>query len=698
MLSVFRLRADEKPARRGDRMPERDTSASDEDGDSGVSVESDDSRSLCDDDSRETSPSQGQQSAEFALTADNEHVDKLIRELFAGSSAGGEKKLDEYLNQVIAGKKLFGLCLAKTTFPFCLHSFATYHILSDFLQPKAKTQTPIYASQPRDETGLSTLEQTTVPRTPQFGEGQVFEYMSYLQTHVVDKSTRVSAPSMIGHMVSLKGAGSSALSCRNVLYADMLKPNPRQTTSLPFFHRPLARLVTALHQNTVKVETSSTISNLERQTIAMLHREFYGHPEMFYEEQALNPSKCLGIFCSGGTIANISAMWIARNKALPATDAFAGVHKAGLLSAMKYYGYDGAVVIGSSMLHYSFKKAIDLLGLGDDQLCLIPTDNQFRMRVDLLEAQIKKFQRENILIIAVVAVCGTTETGSIDPLSEIGKLCAQHKIHFHVDGAWGGPVIFADKYRHLVSGLRCADTITIDGHKQLYTPMGLGTLLMKDSDSIKYVMKTANYVIRTTSSDLGKYTLEGSRPAAAMYLHAVLHILGTRGIGALISRGCSLTERMAQHISDDSSGSFQTLHIPQTNILLYRYIPTDLRQKTIFSEQENARIGWFTREIQNAQAALNDGPSPHSTSSLPSSSTEQQEREKEHSEEATILRGGFVSRTMVVTTQRRHRDAFRVVIANPLTQWENILATLEAQKLLGARLEAKETKLPPVGR
>ncbi|KAJ3170471.1 hypothetical protein HDU87_008765 [Geranomyces variabilis] len=627
MLSVLQLRADEKPARRGDKMPECETAVSDEDGDSGVSVESDDSLSLCNDDSRE-----------------DEHIDKLIRELFAESSASGEKKLDEYMGQVI----------------------------NDFLQPKAETQTPIYASQPQDETGLSTLEQTTVPRTPQVGEGQVFEYMSHLKTHVVDKSTRVSAPSMIGHM----------------------------TTSLPFFHRPLARLVTALHQNTVKVETSSTTSNLERQTIAMLHREFYGHPETFYEEQALNPSKCLGIFCSGGTIANISAMWIARNKALPATDDFAGVHKAGLLSAMKYYGYDGAVVIGSAMLHYSFKKAIDLLGLGDDQLCLIPTDDQFRMRADLLEAQIKKFQRDNILIIAVVAVCGTTETGSIDPLSEIGQLCEQHKIHFHVDGAWGGPIVFAEKYRHLVSGLQCADTITIDGHKQLYTPMGLGTLLMKDSATIKHVMKTANYVIRATSSDLGKYTLEGSRPAAAMYLHAVLHILGTRGIGALIARGCSLTRRMAQHISDDSSGSFQTLHMPQTNILLYRYIPTDLRHRANFSEQEDARIGWFTREIQNAQAALNDGPSTISTpsSSSPSSSNEEQEEDSERCEEATILRGGFVSRTTVVTTQRRHKDAFRVVIANPLTQWENILATLEAQKLLGARLEAKETKLPLVGR
>lgn len=177
-------------------------------------------------------------------------------------------------------------------------------------------------------------------------------YFNKLKHSLVDKSTKTGAPEMIGHM----------------------------TTSLPFFHRPLAKLLTSLNQNLVKTETASTFTALERQTIAILHQAFYKQTKAFYREYTHSPIHSLGVICSGGTIANITAMWIARNKALGPKDEFPGISKAGLPIALGHYGFKTAVIIGSEMLHYSFKKAVDILGLGEDGLLQIETNNQYQMR------------------------------------------------------------------------------------------------------------------------------------------------------------------------------------------------------------------------------------------------------------------------------------------------------------------------------
>jgi glutamate decarboxylase len=171
-------------------------------------------------------------------------------------------------------------------------------------------------------------------------------YLQDLKSNLISRATRTGAPQMIGHMSS----------------------------ALPYFHRPLARLLTTLNQNVVKVETASTFTALERNTLAMLHRVFFDQTKGFYQTYEQRSDTSLGMICSGGTVANISALWIARNKALPT------VAKVGLPLALKLKGYERAIVLGSALMHYSFKKAVDLLGLGEDGLVLVDTDDQFRMR------------------------------------------------------------------------------------------------------------------------------------------------------------------------------------------------------------------------------------------------------------------------------------------------------------------------------
>lgn len=196
----------------------------------------------------------------------------------------------------------------------------------------------------------------------------------------------------------------------------------------------------------------------------------------------------MGVACSGGTIANVTAMWTARNNALGPRNSFQGVEKEGLRRGLLEYGYKDACIVGSRLLHYSFKKAADLLGFGEEGLVLVDTDSKYRIKyfylttstsnsmvvcsVEELKKTVQKLQKDNILVIAIVAIVGTTETGSIDPIDAMYRVSSHHQIHLHVDAAWGGPLIYSRDHSHKLHGIHLATSITVDGHKQLYTPMG----------------------------------------------------------------------------------------------------------------------------------------------------------------------------------------------------------------------------------
>ncbi|KAJ3416927.1 hypothetical protein HDV05_007985 [Chytridiales sp. JEL 0842] len=517
--------------------------------------------------------------------------------------------------------------------------------LSSIIQAFLDNPSAIHASNKEDPSVTKTY--FTTSKVPQSGDpGTSLEhYLSSVKATVIDKATRVSSSKMIGHM----------------------------TTALPYFHRPLARLLTAMNQNVVKLETASTMTYLERETIAMMHREFYAMNTNFYNLYMHSFEHSMGVFTSGGTIANITAMWTARNKALKADaeKGFRGIDKEGLFKALKVYGYEGAVIVGSAMMHYSFKKAADLLGLGDEG-------------IDELRRQVEELIAKNILIIAIVGIAGTTETGSIDNLKATASICKAHNIHFHVDAAWGGPFIFSREHKYKLNGISSADTITVDPHKQLYTPLGLGLLLFRSPTDPTFIRKTANYVIRHDSPDLGKFTLEGSRPATSLHLHATFHLLGRDGIESLVTRSATLVRQMAVRLDTHPSHAFQVLHEPSTNILLYRYVPQKLRDKVqacmSLESTEDELLSEATRRIQTRQA-------------------------KEGVK-------GFVSRTRVFRRKGvmldseevvggdggRWVDAFRVVIANPLTRWEDVEGVIGEQLVMGVEVEKEmEVERPSRG-
>lgn len=456
------------------------------------------------------------------------------------------------------------------------------------------------------------FERSDIPEHPT----DTTAYFRTLMTDVVEDSIHTSSPQMIGHM----------------------------TSALPNYSTSLAKLMVAMNQNVVKIETAKTVTFLERQALGMLHRLIFQNTEAFYKEHVQNPASMLGLLTTGGTLANTSALWIARNKNLgPAEDgSFEGVEREGLLRALRHHGYEDFVVLGSDLMHYSLDKAADILGMGVKGLVKVPVNRNYQVDLGLMEAKILEMKKSNILICAIVGICGTTETGAIDDLRGMAGLATKYNIHFHVDAAWGGPCVFSRQHRHKAAGIELADSVTLDGHKQLWVPMGVGMVFLKDPRAVDAVSKTANYIIRKDSYDSGKFTIDGSRGAGALYLHANLQLLGLRGYEVLFDRTVRMARYMARCVL--RSQNWELLLKPMTNILLYRWIPASLRKKVwnqTLTDKDNEVIDECNRQLQSHQK--NRGRT-------------------------------FVSRTTINAPKYDHKPivALRVVIGNPLTSESDI--------------------------
>ena len=460
----------------------------------------------------------------------------------------------------------------------------------------------------------------SIPEQPEF----VSEHTEHLLDSLVSHSVHTSAPSFIGHM----------------------------TSALPYFLMPLSKIMIALNQNLVKIETSKAFTPLERQVLGMLHRLIYQQDDAFYSRWMHSANHSLGAFCSGGTIANITALWVARNNALKAQGEFKGVEKEGLFKAMKHYGYEGLAILVSERGHYSLKKAADVLGIGQEGLVSVKTNNDNKICTEDLKRKITELKSKNIKPFAVIGVAGTTETGNIDPLKRMAEICAEEACHFHVDAAWGGATLMSNNHRHLLDGIELADSVTIDAHKQLYIPMGAGMVLFKKPDAMTAIEHHAQYILRKGSKDLGSHTLEGSRSGMAMLVYAAMHIISRPGYELLIDQSINKARYFADLIKQQSD--FELVSEPELCLLTYRYVPESVK---LALEKANDADRTELNELLNELTKF----------------IQKKQRETGKS---------FVSRTRLnpEAWSHQHIIVFRVVLANPLTGTEILTSVLEEQR------------------
>jgi len=430
-----------------------------------------------------------------------------------------------------------------------------------------------------EEISLKDLaDRFTVSLISQNPEKKLADVITDLIEDIAPHAVNVASPYFVGHM----------------------------TSAIPFFMVHLKTIVAALNQNVVKIETSKVVSVVEKQVLAKIHRLIYQKNDAFYNEHIQSTSTTLGCFTENGTLSNLTALWVARNTRFSSKNGFDGVENEGLEAAYQAYGIERSVVLVSKRGHYSLNKSGGLLGIGNRNIVAVDVDERNRIDLVALEKTINSLTKspKKTAILAVVGIAGTTETGSVDPLLKLGGICAENRIHFHVDAAWGGPTLMSEKYRHLLSGIELSDSVTIDGHKQFYMPMSCGMVYFKDPTIMDNVIYHSNYVNRPGSVDLGIKSPSGSREANSLILDSALKIMGSRGYGLLIDHGIETAREFADEI--EKRPDFQLITPPELNILTYRLCPFDLQKKLAVEDAEqtisiNENLNDINQRLQRLQ-------------------------------------------------------------------------------------------------
>ncbi len=218
-------------------------------------------------------------------------------------------------------------------------------------------------------------------------------------------------------------------------------------------------LAAAMNVQHMLWKTSPSATELEQVTLGWL-RQWMGLPDEFF-----------GIIHDTASTSSLHAILAAREAAAPETR-LTGQHPR-------------LILYTSEHAHSSIERGALALGIGLENVRLVPADAEFRMRADGLAALVEEDLASGHKPFCVVATLGTTSSTSIDPLRAIGRIAERHGLWLHVDAAYAGPAAVLEEYHHLLDGASLADSVVVNPHKWLLTPMDLSVLYMKRPEMVK---------------------------------------------------------------------------------------------------------------------------------------------------------------------------------------------------------------------
>ncbi len=285
--------------------------------------------------------------------------------------------------------------------------------------------------------------------------------------------------------------------------------------------------------------------------------------------------RAFGVFTAGGGIANMIALKIARDRTVGV-----GARRRGITPAragrLRVYASDQA--------HFSVARSLDVLGLGEQALVKIDSDDAMRMRPSSLVEAIRSDRRRGLLPMAVVATAGTTNTGVIDPLAAVARIARRERIYCHIDAAYGGALIFSNRYRDRLRGLELGDSVTIDPHKWLFQPFSLGGLFVRDGAALKGAFRIEPGYLKKDLEreperlDFYHYSLEGSRSFRGLKLWFTLQALGRRGLGDLVDRTMATALEIERQVRRIDCFELHPSPVDLASVC-FRYLPSWARRR-----------------------------------------------------------------------------------------------------------------------
>jgi glutamate/tyrosine decarboxylase-like PLP-dependent enzyme len=335
---------------------------------------------------------------------------------------------------------------------------------------------------------------------------------------------------------------------------------------------------TSLNNNMLSLEMSPVFSHMEVQVLKTIAHMF-GYDK-----------KAGGVMLSGGSLANLQALAVARNQAFPV------IHN-GVI------GLEGQpVVFASEVCHTSLQKAAMLLGLGTSAVIPVQTNNNSQMDVIDLEYKIKEARRKGKKPFAIVATAGTTVTGNIDPIPSIADIAKQFRLWLHVDAAYGGSLVFSGEQRHRLQGIEKADSITFNPQKWMCIAKTCAMVIFKNIDILQKDFRiSAPYMNDTHFTNLGEISVQGTRHADIFKLWLSIQHIGLKGYEQLLDKTYVLINTLVEQVKQRSY--LELASEPDTNLCCFRGRP-----EYLISEK------WDQWNLGLQQTLLRDG---HTFFSLP---------------------------------------------------------------------------------
>ena len=297
-----------------------------------------------------------------------------------------------------------------------------------------------------------------------------------------------------------------------------------------------------------------------------------------------------GILTSGGVMANFIAMVLVRDIQLTRMRKLDGPPRGRALESVRVYASD--------QTHFSIGRALDELGFPPDTLAVVPAGDDFRLRAAPVAQAIARDRAAGLLPIAIAAVAGSTNTGSVDAIGELADLANREGLWFHVDAAYGAAARLSARDADLVPDLDRADSVTVDPHKWLFQAYDIGCLMVRDGSTLGQAFggRRPEYYRAghapasgdgtrphsTAADDDGhgsadqlnfwRLGFEGTRRWRALKLWLSWKHVGSNGFGRLVAANVDLARYLAERIA--ASDDFEALPaLPELSVVCFRHLP-----------------------------------------------------------------------------------------------------------------------------
>jgi len=293
------------------------------------------------------------------------------------------------------------------------------------------------------------------------------------------------------------------------------------------------------------------------------------------------PDTAFGNLTSGGSIANLIGIVCARD-----------AHQ------LRSKDFDKCVIYLTEQIHHSVNKSIIIAGLGEAVIRHLPMDEYYRMNTTELENTIRNDKKAGLRPWMVISSAGTTDTGAVDPISDISEITTQNGMWHHVDAAYGGFFILCDEGKKILKGLDTSDSITLDPHKGLFLPYGSGAILVKDKQHLynshrytaPYMQDALQVEDEPSPADLSP---ELTKHFRGLRMWLPLKLFGVKPFRAGVEEKMLLARYFRNELQKIKG--FEVGPEPDLSVVIYRFVPKNgnanqFNEKLIQEIHEDGRV------------------------------------------------------------------------------------------------------------